>query len=82
MSADLKKIGPTAYGFEHATIVGIDQLHDALDEIIASGFVERHPGLVIIHDWRTLKTMEQGAREAWHKRSARPGKPLQIVGVS
>ena len=68
--------------FETATIAGVTALHDVLDEIIASGFVEKHPGLVIIHDWRSVKAMEGGARSAWNKRSARPGKPLQVVGVS
>lgn len=68
--------------FETGSIEGVTALHDVLDEIIASGFVEEHPGLVIIHDWRSVKTMETGARSAWHKRSARPGKPLRVVGVS
>lgn len=67
---------------DHATIVGVDALHDVLDEIIGLGFLAEHEGTVIIHDWRTIKTIEPGAREAWSRRSARPGRPLQNVGTS
>lgn len=68
--------------FEHASVAGVDALHDVLDEIIADGFLTRNPGAVIIHDWRMIKTLEAGAREQWNKRSARPGKPLRAAGIS
>jgi hypothetical protein len=68
--------------FEHASIEGVGQLHDVLDQIIAEGFFARNPGAVILHDWRMIKTIEPGAREEWNKRSARPGRPLQAAGIS
>jgi hypothetical protein len=67
---------------EHASIIGVNALHDALDEIVALGFLAVHPGAIIIHDWRSVRTLEAGARDAWSKRSARPGKPMQAAGTS
>ena len=68
--------------FEHASIEGVEALHNVLDQILADGFLTRNPGAVIIHDWRMIKTIEPGAREEWAKRSDRPGKPLQFAGLS
>ena len=68
--------------FEHATPTAVDALHDVLDEVIALGFLANNPGAIIIHDWRSVRSIEPGTRDTWARRSDRPGKPFQIVGTS
>lgn len=66
---------------ERASVACVDALHDALDETIALGFLTANPGAIVIHDWRAIRSLERGAREAWSKRSNRPGKPTAVAGT-
>ena len=66
----------------HATCEGIEALHDVLDEITERGFLAEHPGLVMIHDWRTIKTYDANARDTWTRRSERRGKAFAQIGTS
>jgi len=67
---------------ERATVAGIDAIHDYFDEVIRLGLIEDRTDVVIIHDWRTIRTIEPGAREQWQKRSNRPGKPMAKIAAS
>lgn len=67
---------------DHATIAGIDALHDYFDEVVRLGLLAGRTDLVIVHDWRTIRTIETGAREQWQKRSNRPGKPMASIAAS
>lgn len=68
---------------EHAGPDDIEAFHDILDELIALGFIASNPGAVIIHDWRSIRSVAPGARETWVRRSsARLDKPLKTLGAS
>ncbi len=67
---------------ERATVAGIDALHDYIDEIIRLGLLADRNDLVILHDWRTIRHIDPGAREQWQKRTNRPGKPLVNIAGS
>lgn len=67
---------------ERATVAGIDALHDYIDEVIRLGLIADRNDLVILHDWRTIQTIDPGAREQWQKRTNRPGKPLTSIAAS
>jgi len=67
---------------DHATVAGINALHDYFDEVLRLGLIEGRTDVVIIHDWRLIRSIEPGAREQWQKRSNRPGKPMANIAAS
>jgi hypothetical protein len=67
---------------DRATIVGINALHDFLDRVIDSGFLRARPGSVVIHDWRSIRAIDPGVREAWSARSRRRGRHLDGLGAA
>lgn len=68
--------------FENGTRVAIEALHDVIDEVVALGFLAQNPGALVIHDWRTIRSIAPGGRDTWARRSDRPGKPFSVVGTS
>lgn len=61
----------------HIAVSDVEVLHDIVDEIVALGLLRE--GLVAVHDWRTVRTLDAGAPAAWRRRADRPGNPLRVL---
>lgn len=59
--------------FPRATTNLVAALHDGIDRVIEreAESIERHGGIVIIHDWRELKGYDTAARRAYLDRMRR-----------
>lgn len=66
------------YDSDVATVAESERYHDALDEIVALGVLGARTKLIILCDWRTIRRVEPGLREAWLRRSKRSGNPFGI----
>lgn len=67
---------------ERANIAAIDALHDFLDETVRLGLFEGRTDVVIVHDWRSIRVIDPGAKGQWLKRTERPGKPFRSIAAS
>jgi hypothetical protein len=61
------------------TSVHVSSLQDVFDELVRARVTERLPDLCLVHDWRSVEKIEPSARQAWSKRTDRPGKPFASV---
>jgi hypothetical protein len=57
----------------------VHELHDVFDELARDRVEERLPGLVLLHDWRTVTGFDPGVRDAWAVRGARPNAPFRAM---
>lgn len=67
------------------TVEAVDALHDAIDHVLIreQAAIERHGGLLMIHDWRQLTGYDSSARVAYLRRMKhrRPGYLRHVVSV-
>ena len=61
------------------TAINVHSLQDIFDELVRARVTERLPGLCIIHDWRSIQSVDASARKAWGERTKRPGNPYREV---
>ena len=64
----------------HVAVADVEILHDVTDEIVALGLPRK--GLVIVNDWRTVRSVDAAVPSAWLRRADRPGNPLGVVSAN
>ena len=64
-----------------ATLATVHSLCDFLDALVLDEVVARMPGLVVLHDWRSLQELDPGARAVWAQRTRRPDNPFGACDI-
>lgn len=64
-----------------ATKNTVNTLCDFLDGLVSCEIAARLPGLLVLHDWRSLSEIEDGARAIWTRRTRRPGNPFGACDI-
>ena len=62
----------------HSTV---HSLCDLLDELVQARVTACLPGLVVLHDWRSLTSVEEGARAIWAHRTRRSDNPFAATDI-
>lgn len=57
----------------HVTVEHVHALSDYLDSMDAAGVLKQNPELIVLHDWRSIASIESGCREAYRERYLRRG---------